>query len=153
MNDFEIQQVQNIIINLEEKNWFIPFYSDLENNKTFWPIFKSAPTEQKEQIKKIIDNYIKEKLSWFIKTKWWQLFKRFFEAYNDLFWKFRKLNENPEQNMDEFQKIGKQVEHEMFKLEWILTERMLNQEKWLDKVVSSFYNIVYNFFPKYNQID
>ena len=27
---------------------------------------------------------------------------------------------------------------------------MLDQEKWLDKVISSFYNIVYLFFPKFN---
>jgi hypothetical protein len=41
----------------------------------------------------------------------------------------------------------------MFKLEGILTDKMLKQEKWLDKVVSSFYNIVYNFFPKFSQVE
>jgi hypothetical protein len=41
----------------------------------------------------------------------------------------------------------------MFKLEGILTERMFKQEKWLDKVVWSFYNIVYSFFPKYGRIE
>ena len=78
---------------------------------------------------------------------------RFFEAYNDLFWTFRALNENEETaKTPEFQTIGKQVERELFKLEGILTDRMLNQEKGLDQVVGSFYNIVYLFFPRYNQL-
>jgi hypothetical protein len=41
----------------------------------------------------------------------------------------------------------------MFKLEGILTEKMLKQEKWLDKVIDSFYNIVYLFFPRFNEIE
>jgi hypothetical protein len=41
----------------------------------------------------------------------------------------------------------------MFKLEGILTDKMLKQEKWLDKVIDSFYKIVYTYFPKYNKID
>ena len=52
-----------------------------------------------------------------------------------------------------FQKIGKQVEIEMFKLEWVLTEKMLKQEKGLESVISSFYNLVYAFFPRYNEIE
>lgn len=40
----------------------------------------------------------------------------------------------------------------MFKLEGILTEKMLKQEKGLDKVVESFYNIVYLFFPRFSEI-
>jgi hypothetical protein len=34
-----------------------------------------------------------------------------------------------------FQKIGKQVEIEMFKLEGVLTEKMLKQEKGLESVI------------------
>jgi len=34
----------------------------------------------------------------------------------------------------------------MFRYELFLNERMPDQEKWLDKVVWSFYNIVYSFF-------
>jgi hypothetical protein len=64
------------------------------------------------------------------------------------------LNESDETaGTEAFQEVGKQVEHELFKLEGILTEKMLNQEKGLDKVVDSFYNIVYLFFPRYNSLD
>jgi hypothetical protein len=47
-----------------------------------------------------------------------------------LFWQFRALNESDETaGTKEFQIAGKQVEDELFKLEGILTEKMLNQEK------------------------
>ncbi|MEI8091892.1 MAG: hypothetical protein WCG98_06870 [bacterium] len=42
---------------------------------------------------------------------------------------FRNLNEDPNIDMKKFQETGKQVEHEMFKLEGILTDKMLKQEK------------------------
>lgn len=81
-------------------------------------------------------------------------FPRFYESENELFWKFRELNESDETaTTEEFQTIWKKVEDEMFRLEWILTDRMLKQEKGLDKVIDSFYNIVYAFFPRYNSIE
>ncbi|MDO4713948.1 MAG: hypothetical protein Q4B28_04870 [bacterium] len=69
-----------------------------------------------------------------------------------MFWAFRRSND-PQANDPQFQTLGKQVEIEMFKLEGILTEKMLKQEKGLEKVVESFYNIVYLFFPRFNEIE
>ena len=152
MNQQETDQIVSIIRNIEEKRWSIPYFSDLENHPTFGPIFKSVSSEDKIEIQHIINEHIGEKIEGMTKTKWGQLFKRFFEAYNELFRKFRTLNEW-ENTSKEFQETGKKVEQEMFKLEWILTERMLKQEKWLDKVIDAFYKIVYTFFPKYNNID
>ena len=80
------------------------------------------------------------------------MFARFAEANQDLFWKFREINDSSI-NDKEFQTLWKQVENEMFKLEGILTEKMLKQEKGLDKVIDSFYNIVYLFFPRFNEIE
>jgi len=151
MNQNEIDQITNMIANIEEKKGYIPYFSDLENHEIFGPIFKSVSSDQKIEIQHIINDYIAEKIDSMTKTKWGQLFKRFFEAYNELFRKFRTLNEIG--NGELFQETGKQVEQEMFKLEWILTERMLKQEKGLDKVIYSFYKIVYTFFPRYNKID
>lgn len=152
MKQQEYDQIKQIIMNIEEKKWSIPYFSDLENHLIFGPIFKNISADEKIEIQHIINDYIAEKIEDMTKTKWGQLFKRFFEAYNELFWKFRTLNEK-NNSSKEFQKTGKQVEHEMFKLEWILTERMLKQEKWLDKVIDSFYKIVYTFFPRYNEIE
>ncbi len=152
MDQQEIDQINNIIANIEEKKWYIPYFSDLENHEVFWPIFKSISSDQKIEIQLLINEHISEKIESMNKTKWGQLFKRFFEAYNELFWKFRTLNEG-ESTKKEFQEIGKQVEQEIFKLEGILTEKMFKQEKGLDKVIDSFYKIVYSFFPKYNKID
>lgn len=152
MNQQETDQIKNMIMNIEEKKWSIPYFSDLENHEVFGPIFKSVSSEEKIEIQHIINDHITERIDGMTKTKWWQLFKRFFEAYNELFWKFRTLNEG-ETIDNNFQETGRQVEQEMFKLEGILTERMLKQEKWLDKVIDSFYKIVYTFFPRYNKID
>lgn len=148
----EVNQIKNMIINIEEKKWFIPYFSDLENNETFGPIFKSLTNEQKIEIQHIINDYIWEKIESIKKTKWGQLFQRFYDTYNELFRQFRTMNEKDNTNK-KFQEIGKKVEQEMFKLEWILTEKMLKQEKGLDKVIDSFYKIVYTFFPRYNEID
>jgi len=152
MNQQETEQIRSIIINIEEKKWSIPYFSDLENHETFGPIFKSISGDEKIDIQHIINDYIAEKIEGMTKTKWGQLFKRFYEAYNELFRKFRTLNESDGESKN-FQETGKQVEQEMFKLEGILTEKMFKQEKWLDKVIDSFYKIVYTFFPKYNKID
>lgn len=153
MQQAEIDQITNIIVNFEEKKAYVPYFSDLAKHETFGPIFKNLADAQKKEVEAIIKNYIIEKIEGMTKTKWGQLFKRFFEAFPDLFRNFRALNEDAEKHLAEFQKVGKQVEQEMFKLEWILTEKMFNQEKGLDKVVGSFYNIVYTFFPKYSLIE
>lgn len=153
MQQQEINQIINIISNFEEKKGFIPYFSDLAEHPMFGPIFKTLDEEQKKEVDVIIKNYITDKLEGMTKTKWAQLFKRFSEAFPELFRSFRTLNEHPENDPEAFQTIGKQVENEMFKLEGILTEKMFKQEKGLDKVVGSFYSIVYTFFPKYGMIE
>jgi len=152
MNQAEQDQILNIIKNLQEKKNAIPYFSDLANNETFGPIFKSLEKHEREQVEDIIKDYITQTVEGFTKTKWGQLFKRFFDADPELFWEFRALNEDPSKHSKEFQTVGKQVEQEMFRLEGILTEKMIDQEKGLDKVIGSFYNIVYMFFPKMGQV-
>ncbi len=153
MNHTEKEQIINIITNLEEQKWCVPYFSDLQKHPVYGTIFSHVDDQQRNEIRTLINQYIVEKIEWLTKTKGGQLFKRFFEAYTDLFWTFRNLNENPEADNKKFQETGKQVEHEMFKLEGILTDKMLKQEKWLDKVIDSFYKIVYTYFPKYSEIE
>ena len=119
----------------------------------FWPIFKTLKNDEKKNVEKIIDEMIVEKINSY-KTKWWELFRRFYEVNEDMFWKFRdmNINENYAQTK-EFQELWIKIENEIFKYEWILTEKMLDQEKGLDKVVGSFYNIVYSYFPKLNLVE
>lgn len=153
MNEQEKEQIANIIANFLESKWYFPFMIDLETHPVFWPIFKNLEKIQKEEIQKIIDESIVEKINWY-KTKWWELFRRYFEVNEDDFWKFRDMNCNENfAQTKEFQELGKKVESEIFKYEGILTEKMLDQEKGLDKVVWSFYNIVYSYFPKMNLVE
>lgn len=152
MNQQEIDQILNMIKNFEEKRAYIPYFSDLASNPALGPVFQSLADHEKQAVKDLINDYITEKINWMTKTKWGQLFKRFFDSTPDLFWDFRNMND-PIENDSKFQETGKKVEQEMFRLEGILTEKMVGQEKWLDKVVWSFYNIVYSFFPKFNDIE
>ena len=149
----EIEQIKNILANCESSTKKIPYLSDLEQHPAFWPLFSSLSLEQKEEVKNIIKTYIEEKIQAIKRTKWGQLFARFTETYPELFWEFRELNDRNNTDSTSFQTLGKQVEIEMFKLEWILTEKMLKQEKGLDKVIDSFYTIVYLFFPRFSEVE
>ena len=129
MNNAENNQIVNIITNLEEQRGYVPYFSDLQVHPVYGNIFAHVDDQQRNEIRTLINEYMVEKIESLTKTKGGQLFKRFFEAYTDLFWTFRNLNEDPSQDMKKFQETGKQVEHEMFKLEGILTDKMLKQEK------------------------
>ena len=154
MNEQAKEQVFQLLSNIEENKKVIPTFSDMCKHPLLWARFQSMKWNEKAEIQECINEYVKLKIESLWKTKWWQLFQRFYESENELFWKFRELNESDEiASTKEFQEAWKKVEQEMFRLEWILTERMLKQEKWLDKVVESFYNIVYTFFPRYNSVE
>ena len=154
MNEQAKEQVFQLLSNIEESKKVIPTFSDMCKHPLLVYRFQSMKWKEKTEIQKCINEYIKMRIESLWKTKWWQLFQRFYEAENELFWKFRELNENEDTaSTKQFQDVWKKVEQEMFRLEWILTERMLKQEKWLDKVVESFYNIVYAFFPRYNSVE
>ena len=154
MNEQAKEQIFQLLTNIEESKKVIPTFSDMCKHPILWSRFLAMKWKEKAEIQGCINEYIEMRIASLSKTKWWQLFQRFYESQNDLFWRFRELNENDETVLDpEFQIVWKQVEQEMFRLEGILTERMLKQEKWLDKVVESFYNIVYLFFPRYNSVE
>lgn len=154
MNEQAKEQIFQLLTNIEENKKVIPTFSDMCKHPILWSRFAAMNWKERWEIQNCINEYIEIKVSSLSKTKWWQLFQRFYESNNELFRKFRELNESDDTvNSPEFQIVWKQVEQEMFRLEWILTEKMLKQEKWLDKVVESFYNIVYLFFPRYNSVE
>ena len=154
MNQQSKDQIFQLLSNIEENKKVIPTFSDMCKHPLLWSRFSVMKSKEKFEIQECINEYVKVRIEWLWKTKWGQLFQRFYESENELFWKFRELNESEETAATkEFQVVWKKVEQEMFRLEWILTERMLKQEKWLDKVIESFYNIVYAFFPRYNSVE
>ncbi len=153
MNQAEKNQIEIIIRNLHESKQYVPYFSDLLEHPTFGIVFKSLEEEQIEEVKALIKKYIREDIT-NKRTKGGELFKRFFDLNEAKFWDFRLLNDSAEdQNTEKFQKLGKEIETELFKYEGILTEKMLQQEKGLDKVLGSFYNIVYSYFPKMNLVE
>ena len=121
MQEQERQQILNILANLEQSKKYLPYFSDLEQHPVFGGVIASLSNEVKEEVRKLCDVYVLEKLKNSQKT-------------NELFWQFRKMNDFAVEDKN-FQKIGKQVEIEMFKLEGVLTEKMLKQEKGLESVI------------------
>lgn len=69
MQQAEIDQINNIITNFEEKRAFVPYFSDLAEHQMFGPIFKTLPAEQRKEVEAIIKNYITEKIEGMTKTK------------------------------------------------------------------------------------
>ncbi len=154
MKESDLQQIKMILENFIENKKYIPYFSDLLNHKIYWDLFKQLNTKEAKEIKEFINSFIRFKIEK-LKTKWWVLFRRFFENNQDIFWEFRFLNENKKLTKQEeilFQNIWKRIESELFKLEWILTQAMIKKPQWLWKVVDSFYNIVYLFFPRFSEI-
>lgn len=152
MKQQEVEQITNILINWENTHKVIPYFSDLVQHPVYGAVFSSLSIDEKKEVENVIHDHILQKLDLITKTKGGQLFKRFEESQPELFWRFREMNDKDTTDPD-FQSVGKQVEIEMFKLEGILTEKMLQQEKGLEKVVESFYNLVYLFFPRFNEIE
>lgn len=153
MHTAEQDQIFMLLQNIEDNKKVIPTFSDLAQHPVFGGSFASMNPKQIQEVQEVIQSYIENKISTLNKTKGGQLFMRFFESQNALFWKFRDLNESDATaSTADFQTIGKQIEAELFKLEGILTEKMLNRAEGLDQVTGSFWNIVYLFFPRYNAI-
>ena len=153
MKKQEKDQIYTIISNYTDQYKKVPFVSNLLEHAIFGPIFSQLSDKDITTVRSIINQFVEEKMMAF-STKWWELFRRFYEVHTDLFWQFRKLNaDKATVATEEFQIVGKQVEQELFTYEGILTEKMLNRPEWLDKTIDAFYDIVYMFFPHYNRID
>lgn len=152
MSPKEKEQIQLIIDNFTTQYKHVPFMDELATHQVFGPLFADRTQKEKDAIQGIINEYIDDKIQQF-KTKWGELFRRFYHVNQQLFRKFRNYNVSIQSTKDsEFQILGKQVEQELFKYEGILTEKMLNRPEWLDKTLAAFYDIIYMFFPYYNSI-
>jgi len=149
----EQEQIKNLIANFESSREHIPYLRELESHPAFGPVFQSFSDEEKDAANLVIKEYIEEKIK-SLKTKWGQLFRRYFENNNEKFREFRDLNKKEERTQEEpFQTLWKEIENEMFRLEWILTQAMMWREAGLAKTVEAFYNIVYNFFPLFSSVE
>ncbi len=149
-------QMSTIIHNVHTQLWYVPFLSDLFSHTVFGPILSTLSSDEQKKVDWLLRTYV-ESIILGSKTKWWLYFKRFYETQKDLFWEFRRLQQKLKTDVDfdktEFQSVWKIIEEEMFRYEWLLTQKMTNQAQWLNKTLDAFYDIVYWFFPYYNDIE
>ena len=152
MKATDLEQVKIIIANIDKNNKKIPYFSDLQKHAVYGPFFQDLDAEDILEIQDLILEYAKEKVL-HPSTKGGEMFKRFYVMNQERFWRFRELNSDETFiETEEFQKIGKEIEQELFKFEGILTKNMMKKAKGLDKTISAFYDIVYSFFPLFGQV-
>ncbi len=145
-------QILLIIRNLDQQKKYVPYFSDLVEHPHYGVIFRWLDSEEIKQVQTCIDDYIKEELQGY-KTKWGEMFRRFYALHQDTFREFRRLNGEPNaEDTESFQTLGKTVESELYKFENMLTQTMMKKPQGLDKTLAAFYDIAYRFFPKYNLI-
>lgn len=118
----------------------IPYASDLST------LTELSNTEKEQLIAQAI-----EECATSDKTKWTQLFTRFYENDRTLFDTFRTLNSSKKQSATKaFQDVGEQVVGKLRYLEQILTDKMLKRDT--DKTVVAFYDHVRLFFPYFDLV-
>ena len=148
----DLDQIRIIIQNIDTQNKKVPYFTDLQAHPVYGQFFAHLDSEDIIQIQELISTYITDKIKW-LKTKWWEMFRRFYSIHKEDFRTFRELNADINcVETDQFQTLGKKLEQELFKFEGILTQNMMKKPQGLDKTISAYYDIVYSFFPLYGQI-
>lgn len=91
------------------------------------------------------------------KTKGGEYLKILYDNHTELFLQFWEINHNPDTDTSsgsEFQRLGRRIESELFRLENLLTAKQTgNKAKGLDKTVTAFYDLVEEYFPLYGKIE
>ena len=148
----EKNQILQLIANFHTQKKRIPFLQNLLEHPIYGPSFHQMSQEDQNEIEEIIHEYIHTSIQ-DLSSKWGELFRRVYAMNKDMFYEFRWYNVDREYiETDEFQTIGKHFEQEFFKYEWILTNNMSKRSYGLDKVISSYYDIVHAYFPLFSSI-
>jgi len=152
MNQQTEQQIVFVITQRESQKKYVPFLQELDNHPLYGDFFTELSPDEREDVKKMIRSYIIWAMQW-LKTKWGEMFQRFYELHEDLFWEFRALN-GSEDNIGtpQFDEVWGKVEDALYHFEQILTKNMMKKPQGLEKVTDAFYTIAIRFFPYYYRI-
>lgn len=108
-------------------------------------------TELNDKEKALLIDQAVQELATSDKSKWTQLFVRFYENDAALFHDFRELNSAKKNaTTKKFQEVGEQVVGKLRILEQILTDKMMKRDT--DRTVVAFYDHVRLFFPYFDLV-
>lgn len=62
MQEQERQQIFSILSNFEQSKKYLPYFSDLQKHPVFWAVIGSLAKDEQEEVKKLCDDYVLEKL-------------------------------------------------------------------------------------------
>ena len=152
LSENDKKQIESWIEYKETHENKIPFVSDFI--KQFEPILWPIDNKKKQEIQQVIDEYIIKKLVSKTSKKNEIQFQYFYESYKDLFWKFRKLNEDKNiiksshKDHKKFVELQKKIEKILIGYEEILIKKdWLNQPQWVNKTIKAWQKTIEKFFP------
>jgi len=147
----DLKQIKNLVKSFLNTKKYFPFVEDLM--KEYQVIFpQDLSDEEKEQIENFINqlilDYLKSK-----HTKGSKILLNIFQRNDELWKKFRKLNNENNFNDSEFKKIWKQMEELIMKGEDQLTEKLVwSKSMGIQKASDAYYDLVYAVFPLWNKL-
>lgn len=153
MKPSEHQQVLFVISQLTKQKKSVPYLQDLDAHTLYGWFFHDLSPEEREEVKLMIKKTITDNIQ-SLKTKWGEMFQRFYDLHQDLFWEFRVLNSSESNTQNpKFHIIWGEIERKLYHFEQILIKNMMRRPQWLEKVTDAFYDIAYKFFPLYGRIE
>lgn len=153
MNQQTQQQIVFVITQRDKQKKYVPFLQELDTHPLYWDFFTELEQSDRDDIQDMLRSYIVWAMQW-LKTKWGEMFQRFYELHTELFWEFRALNWSEDNiGTDAFNEAWKKVEDALYHFEQILTKNMMKKPQGLEKVTDAFYSIAVRFFPHYYRVE
>lgn len=153
MKSAEEKQIVFVIQQITKQKKYVPFLQHLDAHTLYGSFFHGLSPEERDDVKAMIDSSIRAEIQ-SLKTKGGEMFQRFYDLHEDLFWEFRTLN-NSESNLENprFHEAWRIIEQALYHFEQILVKNMMRRPEGLEKVTDAFYDIAYRFFPLYGRIE
>lgn len=146
---------------ITDSNWYKLNVSSVPYTNDFLKVihYLDAPEEMKKDISTLIDDFIVKKLTWKSKkTKTETQFVNFFNSYQDLFWEFRKLNEDisildkENKNYKKAFNLWKKIDLILLNYQNALTKSVeRSHPEGVDRIVLWWENTLQKFFQYYHR--
>jgi hypothetical protein len=98
MKSTEEKQIVFVIQQITKQKKYVPFLQHLDAHTLYGSFFHDLSPEERDDVKAMIDSSIRAEIQ-SLKTKGGEMFQRFYDLHEELFWEFRTLN-NSESNLE-----------------------------------------------------
>lgn len=155
MNSEFRKSVCLILENYYKINKKIPYFKDLLNDSSYWPIVSTLSQEEKQFVNYVIQDFFIETIEWGKWTKGKKILAELYKRNKKDCNKFRELCEDRENiKKEEFHTIWEKLRKEIQNGEDLLSSSQENSKfkKFSSSTNESFKKLIKGFFPLYEQI-